>query len=103
MKKPILVAAVAAAALAVAACDKPQTNSAYINLGASATPAMPATSSPSQPATIASTEPLGQPDAARADATPTQPAASTPEPQSQVTSAPATSDTASPNAPPVTK
>jgi hypothetical protein len=85
MNKILLVAAVAAATLAVAACDKPgaSTNSAYINSGTSATPAMPATSAPSQPATVASTEPLGQPQ---------------PEAERQPSTATATSDTASPNA-----
>lgn len=48
MRFLIPVAAVAAAALAVAACDKPRTQSAYINSGASATPAMPAEQAPAQ-------------------------------------------------------
>ena len=93
MKTILSMAAVAAAALGLAACDKPAgTKSAYINSGQSATPAMPATSTPSQPATVPSTEPLGQP---------AQPDSSAPQPQS--TTSTATSDTASPNAAPPAK
>ena len=50
MRKLVPVAALAAA-LAVAACDKPRTqSSAYNNSGASATPAMPPASAPSETA-----------------------------------------------------
>ena len=81
MRKLVPLAALAAA-LAVAACDKPRTqSSAYNNSGASATPAMPA----EQPAQAATTP---------APAEPQQP---------QATTSPATSDTASPSAAPVTK
>ena len=90
MRTLLTVAAVAAAALSVAACDmRSGAQSAYLNSGASATPAMPATSLPSQPATEPSTEPMGasQPALASLDQNPT-------------TTAPATSDTASPNTAP---
>lgn len=76
MRKILPLAAAAAAALALGACDKPRTNSAYINSGQSATGAMPA-------------EPLAPPQ------TPEQ------APPPAVTTAPATSDTASPNTAPV--
>jgi hypothetical protein len=73
MRQILPVAVLAAAALAVAACDKPaRPDSAYINSGQSATPAMPATDAD-----------------ARSTAREQEPAA--------VTSSPATSDTASPN------
>ena len=76
MRKLVPVAALAAA-LAVAACDKPRTqSSAYNNSGASATPAMPA-----------------EPPAQQASA-PVEPQ------QPQATTSPATSDTASPNTAP---
>ena len=72
--RSIVPVAALAAALAVAACDKPRTqSSAYNNSGASATPAMPA-------------EPP-----ARQAAAPAEP---------QPTTSPATSDTASPNTAP---
>jgi len=94
MKTILSMAAVAAAALGLAACDKPaNTKSAYINSGQSATPAMPATSTPSQPATVASTQPLGQPAPSQEPA-PAQAPSST---------SPATSDTASPNTAPPAK
>ena len=73
------VAAVAAAALGLAACDKPLTQSAYNNSGASATPAMPAEQSSTPPAAPAQQAPVGDPAAA-------------------VSQAPAVSDTASPSA-----
>ena len=69
------VAVVAAAALGLAACDKPQQKSAYNNSGASATPAMPATQYPSD-------------------------SAAEPSKDSAATQAPAVSDTASPNTAP---
>ena len=100
MRSILPVAALAAAALAVAACDKPRTQSAYINSGASATPAMPAGSPPSQPATVPSNEPLGQPDKGGAPAA--DAAAQVPN-ERPVTTAPATSDTASPNTAPPAK
>ena len=79
MRFLVHVAAVAAAALAVAACDKPQTKSAYINSGASATPAMPAQHAPSQSPAETAAQPASE-------------AAST--------QAPAVSDTTSPNTAP---
>ena len=84
MKRLLPVAAIALAALTLAACDKPRTNSAYNNSGASATPLMPA-DPPSQALTAA-------PDAAATAATPAQ---------ATVTTAPATSDTASPSTAPM--
>lgn len=91
MRSILPVAAVAAAALSVAACDMSRSGaqSAYLNSGASATPAMPATSLPSQPATEASTEPIGASQATVAALN-----------EAPVTTAPATSDTASPNTAP---
>ncbi len=83
--KPIHpVAAIALVALTLAACDKPRTNSAYNNSGASATPLMPA-DPPAQSVVAA-------PDAAATAATPAE---------SAVTTAPATSDTASPSTAPL--
>ena len=80
--KPIHpVAAIALVALTLAACDRPRTNSAYNNSGASATPLMPA-DPPSQAVTAA-------PDAAATAASPADATATT--------TAPATSDTASPS------
>ena len=76
MKRHLPVAAIALAALTLAACDQPRTNSAYNNSGASATPLMPA-----------------NPPAETAPAAPDAPAPA----QSAVTTAPATSDTASPS------
>ena len=85
--RPILpVAALAAAALAVAACDKPQTQSAYNNSGASATPAMPASRTPSGAPSETPAEPL--------KATPAETA------REVNPSAPAVSDTTSPNTAP---
>ena len=81
MKRFLPMAALALGALALGACDKPRTNSAYNNSGQSATPLMPA-------------EPPTQATAPAPDANPA------PAPQA-VTSAPATSDTTSPAAPPV--
>ena len=75
MKTILSMAAVAAAALGRAACDKPQTRSAYNNSGASATPAMPAEQQPQAVAPPASDN-------------------------SAVSQAPAVSDTLSPNAAP---
>ena len=83
MKRLLPVAAIALVAINLAACDKPRTNSAYNNSGASATPLMPATP-PSEAVSAA-------PEAAAAAA----PA------QSAVTTAPATSDTASPSTAPL--
>lgn len=86
MKTLTFVAALAAAAFAVAACDKPQTQSAYINSGASATPAMPATQTPSGSPSETPAEPLkAQPNETARELNP---------------SAPAVSDTTSPSAPP---
>ena len=101
MRSFLPVAALAAAALAVAACDKPRTQSAYINSGTSATPAMPAGSLPSQPATVPSGEPLGQQDKGGAPAT--DATAQAPSSERPMTTAPATSDTASPNTAPPAK
>jgi len=84
MKRLLPVAAIALVALTLAACDKPRTNSAYINSGASATPLMPA-DPPSQAVTAA-------PDAAVTAASPAQ---------ATVTTATATSDTASPSTAPM--
>ena len=86
MRQTLFVAALAAVAFTGAACDKPQTKSAYLNSGASATPAMPATQSPS----------------AAPSETPAQPLKASPaESASEVNpSAPAVSDTASPNTAP---
>jgi hypothetical protein len=89
MKRTIVVAALAAAAFAAAGCDKPQTSTAYINSGASATPAMPATQAPSGSPAETPAEPLK---------------ASPAEPAREVNpSAPAVSDTASPSAAPPQK
>ena len=84
MKRLLPVAAIALVALTLAACDKPRTNSAYNNSGASATPLMPA-DPPSQAVPAA-------PDAAATAATPAEAA---------VTTATATSDTASPSTAPM--
>jgi hypothetical protein len=84
MKRLLPVAAIALVAFNLAACDKPRTNSAYNNSGASATPLMPA-DPPSQGVTAA-------PDAAATAASPAE---------TKVTTAPATSDTASPSTAPM--
>ncbi len=82
MKRLLPVAAIALVAINLAACDKPRTNSAYNNSGASATPLMPA-----------------NPPSAATD---TPEAAGTVAPaQSAVTTAPATSDTALPSTAPL--
>lgn len=73
------VAAVAAAALAVAACDKPGTQSAYNNSGASATPAIPAEQLAATPAPV-------QPSQAPAVSDTTSP--STAPPQGDATAQP---------------
>ena len=82
MRSIIPVAALAAMALAIAACDKPRTQSAYINSGTSATPAMPAGSGPSESPSESSAQPM-----------------SSYPPGSQVAAsqAPAVSDTTSPS------
>ena len=72
MNRILFVAAFAATALGLAACDKPGTRTAYINSGASATPAMPPTSAPSKPATEYSPQDtLGEPRESREAATST--------------------------------
>ena len=84
------VAALVAAALGLAACEKPGMKSAYNNSGASATPVMPAGQAPS-----------GSPSQ-----TPAEPLKAAPEETAREVnpSAPAVSDTASPNtAPAATK
>jgi hypothetical protein len=86
MKRILTVAALAAAALGVAACEKPGTNTAYLNSGASATPAMPPVSGPSRPATEASPQDTM--------------AASPGTAANEASTSPATSDTASPNTAP---
>lgn len=85
MRFLIPVAAVAAAALSVAACDKPRTQSAYINSGTSATPAMPAQQAPAQSPVETVPQPMTS-QAAPAGLSTSQ--------------APAVSDTTSPSAPP---
>jgi hypothetical protein len=85
MRFLLRVAAVAAAALAVAACDKPRTQSAYINSGTSATPAMPAQQAPAEAPSEASAQPMS----------------SQPKPgNAAVSQAPAVSDTTSPSTAP---
>ena len=81
MKRLLPVAALALSALAIGACDKPRTNSAYNNSGQSATPLMPAA-----------------PPAQAAAPAPEATAAPAPQP---ATSSTATSDTTSPAVPPV--
>ena len=87
MRYLLSVAAVAAAALAVAACDKPRTQSAYNNSGVSATPAMPAEQAPSQTPAESAAQPMSSGMSAPAGPT-------------AWSQAPAVSDTASPSTAP---